>query len=798
MTRQRRILYWTAGIGIALLALLAIAVMLLPRFVNTELVRSKIESTISRDLGGSLNYERIALSILPRPRIILHRLKIEIPGKVSAALESLDIYPALLPLLHGNLQITEVHLERPGVTVALPEVPGPKRKQKGPASGAGSSLEQVLAVASKKMPGIIILIDEGRLTVMRGDRTTLTIQDLNGRVAFLPEEKGIGPTDRPLQDSFRVEGNAKCSIDAPGMPMGPVLLSVEQFEALPGVFTFSRARARVADLSVSLSGRFNDLLSPLPKADLSVSGTAGPNVLQWLRDSASLSPLLTLRSPLVLSDTRIRWERGGTLQVTGTASIKNGPSLAFDVQRSPQSITLKRLAIRDRESQLTIALHMSERIVDLSVAGNLTRQTLDDLFGHKLFQFGSIKGDLKVHLPLDRLSASFAEGVLETEQMVVPWKSEVPFTIDRLVLSARDRDVKLDPAAITLGRSKGVFSGTISARNDGVDLDLDLASPEVEWDDLREIFSSKKDQEGSEKDQGEEKSRSNKKPILIRGTLRVNVDALRVKRFVFQPVRGTITLDQDRTHFDIREAAVCSIGIAGAAAVSRGTSDLSLNISAKEQELAPTLTCLAGSDLKVTGMFDLTGSIAGAGPNEGLLRSLGGAISFSARSGRVYNSVIVEPVLKYKKIADMMGDKTADAKKNGIPYDTLRIQGTIKDGTLTVSEGVIKSPLMNLAASGNIDLKNDRLDITVLIAPFKKVDAVVKNIPLLGDILGGTLVTVPLRVQGPFKGPKVTPLPPSAIGEGLLGIMKRTVELPFEVIDDVTSKGRSAGTPSVP
>ena len=799
MTRQRKILYWTAGIGTALLALLAIAVMLVPRLVNTEQVKSKIESTISRDLGGTLDYDRVVLSILPRPRIVLHRLKVKIPERVSAALESLDIYPAILQLLHGNLQITEVHLERPGVTVTLPEAPGPVKK-KGPSSGPGNSLEQVLAVASKKMPGIIILIDEGRLSVMQSDRTILTIRDLNGRVAFLPEEKGTGPTDRPLKDFFRVEGNAKCSIDAPGMPMGPVLLSVEQFEALPGVFTYSRARARIADLSVSLSGRFNDLLSPLPKADLSISGTAGPNVLQWLRDSASLSPLLTLRSPLAISDTRIRWERGGMLQAAGTASIKNGPSLAFDVQRSPQSITLKRLALRDRESQLTIALHMSERIVDLSLAGNLTPQTLDDLFGHKLFQFGSIKGDLKVHLPLDGLAAASAEGVLEAEQMVVPWKQEVPFTIDRLELSARDRDVMLDAAAVTLGRSKGVFSGTISARNDGVALDLDLASPEVEWDDLRKIFSSRKDKEGSEKEkeQGEEKSRSDKKPIPLRGTLRVNVDALRVKRFVFQPVRGTITLDQDRIRYDVREAAVCGIGIAGNAAVSRGASDLSLNVSAKEQELATTLMCLAGSDLNVTGKFDLAGSISGVGPNEGLSRSLGGKISFSARNGRVYNSVIVESILKYKKIADMMGDKTADAKKNGIPYDIFSVRGIVQDGTLVVSEGVIKSPLMNLAANGNIDLMNDRLDITVLIAPFKKVDAVVKKIPLLGDILGGTLVTVPLRVQGPFKGPKVTPLPPSAIGEGLLGIMKRTVELPFEVIDDVTSKGRSAGTPSVP
>jgi hypothetical protein len=798
MTLQRRLLYWTAGISIALLILLVIAVLFLQQLVNTELVRSKIENSIARDLGVTLSYDRVALSILPRPFIAVRRPKIEIPGTASAALASLDIYPALLPLFHGSIQIVEVRLQNPIVTVALSEVPGPKRKQKGPASSPGSSPEQVLAVVSEKMPGIVILINEGSLSMMRGDRTTLTVRDLIGRVSFLPEEKGTGLPRQPLQGSFRIDGEVKCTIDAPGMPMGPVLLSVEQFEVLPGAFTFSRASAGVADLSLSLSGRVNDVLSPLPKADLSVSGTAGPNVLQWLRDSASLSPLLTLRSSLTLSDTRIRWEGGGTLRVTGAVSIKNGPSLAFDVQRSPRSLTLKRLALRDRESQLTIALHMSKRIVDLSVAGNLTRKTLDDLFGHELFQFGSIKGDLKVHLPLDRLSTSSAEGMLEAEQMVVPWQQEVPFTIDRLVLSARERDVKLDLAAVTLGRSKGVFSGTISAHNDGVALDLDLASPQIEWDDLQEIFSTKGDKEEPEKEQGEEKSRSNKKLIPLRGALRVNVDALRVKRFVFQPVRGTITLDQDRTRFDVSEAAVCGAGIAGTAAVSQGASDLVLNISAKEQELAPTLLCLAGSDLKVTGKFDLEGSIAGAGPNEGLSRTLGGKISFSARKGRVYNSKIIELILKNKKIADMMGDKTADAKKNGIPYDIFSIRGTIQDRTLKLSEGVIKSPLMNLAANGDIDLMHDRLNITVLIAPFKKVDAVVNKIPLLGDILGGTLVTVPLRIQGPFKSPKVTPIPPSAIGEGLLGIMKRTVELPVEVIDDVTPKGRSAGTPSAP
>jgi len=71
---------------------------------------------------------------------------------------------------------------------------------------------------------------------------------------------------------------------------------------------------------------------------------------------------------------------------------------------------------------------MSERVVGISFTGNLARRTLDDLFGHELFPFGWIKGDLKVHLPLDHLADASAEGVFETEQMVVPWRSKVPFT----------------------------------------------------------------------------------------------------------------------------------------------------------------------------------------------------------------------------------------------------------------------------------------------------------------------------------------------------------------------------------
>jgi hypothetical protein len=97
---------------------------------------------------------------------------------------------------------------------------------------------------------------------------------------------------------------------------------------------------------------------------------------------------------------------------------------------------------------------------------------------------------------------------------------------------------------------------------------------------------------------------------------------------------------------------------------------------------------------------------------------------------------------------------------------------------------------MNMVGSGNINLPGMTMDLTLLAAPFTTVDAVVKHIPLIGEILGGTLITIPVRIKGPLSGPEVTTLPISAIGKGLLGMMTRTLTLPFKIIEPIIPKGR--------
>jgi hypothetical protein len=70
----------------------------------------------------------------------------------------------------------------------------------------------------------------------------------------------------------------------------------------------------------------------------------------------------------------------------------------------------------------------------------------------------------------------------------------------------------------------------------------------------------------------------------------------------------------------------------------------------------------------------------------------------------------------------------------------------------------------------------------VLIAPLTTVERVVGAIPLIGDVFGGTMVALPVAVNGDIRNPVIVPLGPRAITDQLLGIFERTLKLPGKLV----------------
>ena len=65
----------------------------------------------------------------------------------------------------------------------------------------------------------------------------------------------------------------------------------------------------------------------------------------------------------------------------------------------------------------------------------------------------------------------------------------------------------------------------------------------------------------------------------------------------------------------------------------------------------------------------------------------------------------------------------------------------------------------------------------------KTVDSIVKFSPIIGRITGGNLASIPFSLKGGYYDPDISIIPPAAVGQGLVGIMERSLNMPVELLD---------------
>jgi hypothetical protein len=184
----------------------------------------------------------------------------------------------------------------------------------------------------------------------------------------------------------------------------------------------------------------------------------------------------------------------------------------------------------------------------------------------------------------------------------------------------------------------------------------------------------------------------------------------------------------------------------------------------------------------MTGNLDFRGKIMGRAKPEELVQSLEGNFELFAQKGRIYRSNLLLRILAFVNVTEVFRGKYPDLGREGFVYDSFTVKANLQEGKLILKEAILDGSSMELVAQGEVDLMPEKMDLTVLVAPLKTVDFVVKKIPLVRDILKGNLIAIPVRITGNFANPKVEPFAPSTVSSDLTGIMRRTFRLPVKVI----------------
>jgi hypothetical protein len=188
------------------------------------------------------------------------------------------------------------------------------------------------------------------------------------------------------------------------------------------------------------------------------------------------------------------------------------------------------------------------------------------------------------------------------------------------------------------------------------------------------------------------------------------------------------------------------------------------------------------------GTFDFKGGVKGKGAGKGLTRSLRGSFEFVAKDGRIYQAKVISKILAILNLTEIFRGKLPDLGKEGLAYNSITVKGRLADGKLLLKEMVMDGTTMNLAGHGDIDLLDKKVNLIILASFLKTVDSIVRMIPLVRYILDGTLISVPIKVSGDLADPDVQYVPASAVGSGLLGMIKRTLKLPVKIIEPILPK----------
>lgn len=567
------------------------------------------------------------------------------------------------------------------------------------------------------------------------------------------------------------------------------------------------------------------------RGKISLQGRVGQRLGQWLKSKDFISPDLFPRLPFQLGSLQVDLQEEKTYvrgMIKSEGVIFSPPKVDFSLELAkddawtpingisePTKLSSAEKTQKSFSNLLKIAAHVyggkEEATISLdfldktreaflfSWKGELSKETVDQLLEQKGLLQGKIAGDFQLYLPSDPSKAAFA-GHLEANDLrwLIDRETERFLDIQELQLVGVGKDLQVKRLVCALNDKESVVvNGLVSRVAKGFSLKLDLASKSLSRETLLD-FQETLTRIG-DKDRKSSASGAPRQTSWVTGTVAFAVDEFTAghktgegasSTLVWQPLKGEIKIHpQWQWSTVITNGRLCCLDTTG---TWFSTPELGINnFVVSSSDCATTsprfetvLLCLGYPQDIIEGGFSLAGFLDGT-----LDHWQEGQLQIESHQGRILRMKLLSKIFSVINITDLFsvgqGGDGADTSTRGFPYTDLVLKAHVKENELIIDEAVVRGEGLNLFARGKINLSTLDLDVVVMIAPFKTLDAIVSKVPLVGRIIGGetaTVITFPVGVTGKASDPQVTLLPPSAVGDGLVNIIKRTLLLPFYIL----------------
>ena len=180
----------SGGLGIIII-LAVLSLLLVKRLVSPERVRAELLAYLSLKIGGDVEFKDVEIKFIPGPHVVLRGGEFSIPGRAEGSFETLIVYPRVLPLLRGGVEVARLKVIRPEIKLLIHKPPAEGIPEEGYSFSLGvlrDYLKGALDNLASHGKGLNAEIENGTLTLQKASAPVLSFSGMNADLS-LPDDK---------------------------------------------------------------------------------------------------------------------------------------------------------------------------------------------------------------------------------------------------------------------------------------------------------------------------------------------------------------------------------------------------------------------------------------------------------------------------------------------------------------------------------------------------------------------------------------------------------------------------------
>ena len=577
--------------------------------------------------------------------------------------------------------------------------------------------------------------------------------------------------------SLKVSGEG-LRFSCPELP-APLLLERGRLSYHKFELSFEPSRIRWLGSSFNVAGEIS--FKPLTLF-FTGSGEAGKQFVSWVFKKGRIPGEFFPRTPLKLSS--FEFEKGGKhLRFAGKIETippswanlvfeKDGPNWQLDGVLFPRGKESFRFRV-SRAEKLALALH-----------GEISAGEIKLFLARNPFLLQHLKTDLEGVFNLQEPAKSHFFGNLEISRVRIPYL-RYPLWLESLSLKAEGRKIHVNHAEFDLDGTYFETRGDLVFSQKYLSFEGSAYSPHIVLENIRRLFSSTPGKSGKK---GPSSRRSRRK-LKVVVKLDLEAESVIYRNYEFSPFRGALFYHPGSFKIVVTESYLCDIALRGTFEKKEDLRRLELSFLEPEGRFEKALFCLFHKK-DIEGPFELKGELVTYGKKK-LFEESKGRFFLKSKEGHIYKFNLLSKLFAILSPLDIFSGNLPNFSRKGMDYDLLEIKGKFKKDYLKIEALQLNAPGLRFFGTGKLYFMDQKIDLTLLVSPFKAFNAVVSKVPLLGWILTGEskmLLAVPVKITGDLKDPAIIPLDPVSLGSQFLGIVGRTFKLPVKILTPATKE----------